>query len=214
MIGVEGAQIAVDSAQYQLDMYTLTAPISGIIEAVNVDVHGFATPQNPAFVISDKDIMTVAFSVSSEVRKTLKTGDKIEIDQNGQKFKGIITEIGSMVDQMTGLFQVEAQVKDDKGELLTGITVKVLADTYRQEEAYLVPYDVVYYDESQAYVYVAEDGIARRRDVSCGIFNEETATILDGISQEDQIITSWSADLRDGVQIEVWETAEQKEGSE
>ena len=213
-IGVEGAQIAVDSAQYQLDMYTLTAPISGIIEAVNVDVHGFATPQNPAFVISDKDIMTVAFSVSSEVRKTLKTGDKIEIDQNGQKFKGIITEIGSMVDQMTGLFQVEAQVKDDKGELLTGITVKVLADTYRQEEAYMVPYDVVYYDESQAYVYVAEEGTARRRDVFCGIFNEETATILDGISQEDQIITSWSADLRDGVQIEVWETAEQKEGSE
>lgn len=208
-ISVEGAQVAVDSAQYQLDMYTLTAPISGVVEAVNVESHSFATPQSPAFVISNKDIMTVTFSVSSEVRKTLKAGDKVHIDQNGHEYEGTITEIGSMTDQTTGLFQVEAQVKDEEGELLTGTTVKVLAGTYREEGAYLVPYDAVYYDESQAYVYVAEGEEARRKDVSCGIFDEETMTVLDGISEVDQVIVSWSSDLRDGVKIKIEEKPEE-----
>lgn len=216
-IGVEGAQIAVDSAQYQLDMYTLTAPISGVVEAVNVDAHGFATPQSPAFVISDKSNMKVTFSVSSEVRKTLEKGDNVHIDQNGEEYEGTITEIGSMTDQATGLFQVEARISDEKGGLMTGTNVKVLADTYRQEGAYLVPYDTVYYDESQAYVYVAENGEAKRRDVSCGIFDEETMTVLEGISEADQVIVTWSSDLRDGVKIKVQETpvdAAQEEVSE
>jgi multidrug efflux pump subunit AcrA (membrane-fusion protein) len=108
-----------------------------------------------------------------------------------------------MIDQSTGLFAIKACVSDPDESLLTGISVKVTMDTYSQDDALLIPYDAVYYDDSQPYVYVAVDNIAERRDIETGIFDEETITVLSGLSAEDQLITSWSANLRAGSEISV-----------
>lgn len=202
-IGVEGAQIAIDSAEYQLDMYTLKAPISGVIEAVNVQEHGFASPSNPAYIISNKDTMTVTFYVSEGIRNTLKVGQQVSVDRNGKLYDAAITEIGSMIDQTTGLFAVKTCVSSPDESLLTGCSVKVTADTYSQGGVILIPYDAVYYDDSQPYVYVAVDGVVERRDIETGIFDAETITVLSGLTTQDQLITSWSANLREGALISI-----------
>lgn len=200
-IGVKGAQVAVDSAEYQLDMYTLTAPISGVIEAVNIKEHDFASPSTPAYVISNKDTMTVTFYVSEGIRNTLSVGQKVSVDRNGKLYDAAITEIGSMIDQNTGLFAIKSCVSTPDDSLLTGCSVKVLADTYSQNEVLLIPYDAVYYDNSQPYVYVAVNGTVERRDIETGIFDAQTITVLSGLETEDQLITSWSANLREGALI-------------
>lgn len=202
-VGMEGAQVAIDSAEYQLDMYTLTAPISGVIEAVNVEAHDFASPGNPAFIISNKDTMTVTFYVSEGIRNTLVVGQKVQADRNGKLYDAAITEIGSMIDQTTGLFAIKACVSAPDASMLTGSSVKVIADTYSQDNVLLIPYDAVYYDASQPYVYVAANGIAERRDIETGIFDEETITVLSGLTTEDRLITSWSANLREGAEISI-----------
>ncbi len=213
-VGAQGAKVAIDSAEYQLDMYTLTAPIDGVIEAVNVKEHDLASPSGgPAFVISNKNTMTVTFNVSEGIRNTLWVGQKIQVDRNGKLYDAAITEIGTMIDQSTGLFAVKSCVSTPDASLLTGSSVKVTADTYSQDEAILIPYDAVYYDASQPYVYVAEDGIARRRDVEPGIFDAETITVLSGLSVDDVLITSWSANLRDGAEISVQSGENQETGN-
>ncbi len=207
-VGAAGAKVGIDSAEYQLDMYTLTAPIDGVIEAVNVKEHDFASPQTPAFVISNKNTMTVTFGVSEGIRGTLRVGQKIQVDRNGKLYDAVITEIGSMVDQTTGLFMIKSCVSTPDDSLLTGSSVKVTAETYSQADALLIPYDAVYYDDSQPYVYVAQDGVAKRRDVETGIFDMELITVLTGLSTEDTLITSWSANLREGAEVSVRMTAE------
>ncbi|MDE6601042.1 MAG: efflux RND transporter periplasmic adaptor subunit [Lachnospiraceae bacterium] len=206
-VGAAGAKVGIDSAEYQLDMYTLTAPIDGVIEAVNVKAHDFASPQSPAFVISNKNTMTVTFGVSEGIRGTLRVGQKIQVDRNGKLYDAAITEIGSMVDQTTGLFMIKSCVSTPDDSLLTGSSVKVTAETYSQTDALLIPYDAVYYDDSQPYVYVAENGTAKRKDVETGIFDMDTITVLSGLSAEDTLITSWSANLREGAEVSVQMTA-------
>lgn len=213
-VGAAGAKIGIESAEYQLDMYTLTAPIDGIIEAVNVKEHDFASPQTPAFVISNKNTMTVTFYVSEGIRSTLRVGQKITVDRNGKPYDAVITEIGSMIDQNTGLFVVKSCVNAPDDSLLTGSSVKVMAQTYSQADAILIPYDAVYYDNSQPYVYVVVDGFAKRKDVETGIFDEETITVLDGLSTEDVLITSWSANLREGAEVSVQMKNEGEEDAE
>ena len=213
-VGAEGAKVAIDSAEYQLDMYTLTAPIDGVIEAVNVKEHDLASPSSgPAFVISNKDTMTVTFNVSEGIRNTLRVGQKIQVDRNGKLYDAAITEIGTMIDQNTGLFAVKSCVSTPDASLLTGSSVKVIADTYQQGNALLIPYDAVYYDDSQPYVYVAVDGIAKRKDVETGIFDAETITVLSGLETEDVLITSWSANLRDGAEISIQNGEDQETGN-
>ncbi len=213
-VGVEGAQVAVDSAEYQLDMYTLTAPIDGVIEAVNVGEHDFASPGTPAYVISNKNAMAVTFYVSEGIRNTLSAGQKISVDRNGKLYSAAITEIGSMVDQNTGLFMIKASVSGSDESLLTGCSVKVTVDTYSQDNALLIPYDAVYYDDSQAYVYVAVGNTVERRDIETGIFDEQTITVLSGLTAEDQLITSWSANLREGAEISIQSAQSAADGEE
>lgn len=200
-VGMSAAQVGIDSAKYQLDMYTLTAPISGVIEAVNVEPHGFATSGSPAFIISNKNTMTITFYVSEGIRNTLQTGQKIQADRSGKLYEAVITEIGTMLDQQTGLFQIKASVADAEGSLLTGSTVKITADTYAQNDTILIPYDAVYYDESQAYVYVEENGKAVRKNIETGIFDETRMSVLSGLTKQDDLIVSWSANLRDGAEV-------------
>ena len=202
-VGIEGAQIAIDSAEYQLDMYTLKAPISGVIEAVNVKEHDFATPSTPAYIISNKDTMTVTFYVSEGIRNTLKVGQQVSVDRNGKLFDAAITEIGSMIDQTMGLFAIKACVSAPDESLLTGCSVKITADTYSQGDVLLIPYDAVYYDDSQPYVYVAVGDVVERRDIETGIFDEQTMTVMSGLTVEDRLITSWSANLREGARISI-----------
>lgn len=202
-VGVEGAQVAIESAEYQLDMYTLKAPISGVIEAVNVKEHDFASPNTPAYIISNKEAMTVTFYVSEGVRNTFQTGQKVTVDRNGKLFDGVITEIGSMVDQNTGLFVVKVSVGRPDESMLTGCSVKISADTYSQDNVLLIPYDAVYYDNGQPYVYVAVDGVVARRNIETGIFDEQTMTVVSGLTTEDQLITSWSANLREGAEVSI-----------
>ncbi len=214
-VGAAGAKVGIDSAEYQLDMYTLTAPIDGIVEAVNVKEHDFASLQTPAFVISNKNTMTVTFGVSEGIRSTLRVGQKLKVDRNGKLYDAAITEIGSMVDQNTGLFMIKSCVSTPDDSLLTGSSVKVTADTYSQADALLIPYDAVYYDDSQPYVYVAENGLARRKDVETGIFDMDTITVLSGLSTEDVLITSWSANLREGAEVSVqMKTADAADGEQ
>ena len=185
------------------DMYTLTAPIGGVIEAVNVKEHDFATPSTPAYIISNKDTMTVTFYVSEGIRNTLTVGQQVSVDRNGKLYDAAITEIGSMIDQTTGLFAVKACVSAPDESLLTGCSVKVTADTYSQDSVILIPYDAVYYDASQSYVYVAVGDVVERRNIETGIFDEQTITVLSGLTTDDRLITSWSANLREGARVSI-----------
>ena len=119
-----------------------------------------------------------------------------------------------MLDASSGLFQVKASVDDVDGGLLTGSTVKVIADTYVQEDALLIPYDAVYYDDSQPYVYVAENGKAARKNIETGIFNETTITVLSGLAAQDQLIVSWSSNLRDGADVSMKDAGSKEQSSD
>ena len=205
-VGVKGAQVAIDSAEYQLDMYKLKAPISGVIEAVNVKEHDFASPSSPAYVISNKDTMMVTFYVSEGIRNTLAVGQQVSVDRNGKLFDAAITEIGSMIDQTTGLFAIKACVSAPDESLLTGCSVKITADTYSQGDVLLIPYDAVYYDDSQPYVYIVVGNVVERRDIETGIFDAQIITVLSGLTTDDQLITSWSANLREGASVSIQAT--------
>lgn len=106
--GIQSAQVGVDSAQYQLSLYNLTAPINGVVEAVNVTQNNFAASGQVAFVISNGNNKTVTFYVTDSVRQTLTPGQAVTVTYNGQSYEGAVTEIGGVVDAQVGQFRVKA----------------------------------------------------------------------------------------------------------
>ena len=199
---INAAGVGVASARQALDYYRLTSPIDGVITAVNVQRYGMAAAGYAAFTVSNQDAMTVTFSVSQSVRDSLRNGDQVSVEGNGKTFRGAIVEIASSASPYSGLFPVKVSVPGARNQLLIGTSATVTASTYSsQPGALLVPYDAVYYDDNQAYVFCAVDGKAQRRDVTVGLYSEDTAAITSGLMALDQVIVSWSPRLREGAAV-------------
>ncbi|MCM1091752.1 MAG: efflux RND transporter periplasmic adaptor subunit [Butyrivibrio sp.] len=196
------AKVGVESAELALSYYQVTTPISGEVISKNVEVNGMATASSPAYIIAAEDTMSVSFQVSEAVRNTLHKDMKIVVERSGVEFDGVITEVGNAVNAQTGLFQIKAAVYASGSELPSGVSVKITSDTYTAANAIIIPYDAVYYENAGSYVYTVKDGHAVKTYVTTGIFDDERIEIVDGITEEDIIITSWSPRLIDGAEVD------------
>ena len=211
--GVYDAQIAaaetgVDAARYQKDMYRLTAPIDGVVDAVNVKEKGNAAQGYAAFTISEKESMIATFYVTEEVKNFLRPGHEVvlenEDDKKSPPVTGMITMIGTSTDPQKGLFKVEAEIfTTGQKKLSGGVNVKLSVVSNAVADQLLIPYDAVYYEDGQAYVYVYTDGKAVRRDVETGLFNEDQIAITQGLNAGDAVITTWASGLKDGAKVEI-----------
>ncbi len=195
------ANVALESAQYQLDMYTIKAPISGQIESISVEKDAMTSAGNPAYVISNKDSMTVTFYVSEKVKDALTVGDAIEVERDDESFAGTITEVGTMAGAQTKLFEVKAMVIGAGDKLPSGVSVKVHATTQREQSGLVIPYDAVYFSAGDAYVYCVEDGKLVKTSITVGLMNDDEVSVEDGLNAESQVVTTWSSKLRDGAEV-------------
>lgn len=198
-LSIDMAQLSLAQAQMALDYYTVTAPVSGVIESKGVEVNGIATQSSPAYTIVNNDTMTVTFQVSEAVKNTLSVGQQITLERNNNTYTASITEVGSSVNPQSGLFQIKACAAADGTELPNGVSVKVSADTYRAENTMIIPYEAVYYENEGAYVYINVDGRAVKTPITTGIFDDDNIVVTSGLQLGDIVVTSWSPQLTDGV---------------
>ncbi len=220
---LETAENAVRSAQLQLetaqDNYntllknsSIIAPISGVIESKDVDVYDNASMQQAICVISQKSNMEVVFQVSERVKNSLQLGNSVNLEKNGTSYKATIIEIAGKTSDDTGLFEITAQIQDG-GSLSTGSKVTVSLVTDRAENVLCIPLDAIYYDDGKPYVFVSKEGVAEIVYVETGIYDDANMQIVSGLTQNDQVITSWSSQLTSGALVQSVEDAEKKDSS-
>lgn len=200
----QSADVAIKSAQMQLEYYSPTTPISGKVISKNVEVYGMTQAGYAAYVISNQDAMNVTFLVSGQVKSSLSVGQSVTITKNGESYPGTITEIGEAVAaQSGGLFSVKAVTEAAGDKLASGTAVKLSVDTFKSENTILIPYDAVHFESERAYVYVIEDGKLIRTQVTLGLMNEDTVEVTEGLAAGSQVVSTWSSQLEDGAAVRV-----------
>lgn len=198
------AEAGYNLALQQLEYTRVTAPIDGIIEEKYVETHAMFGTTTPAYVISNKSIVNVEFSVSADIARAMAIGDAVEVESGSTVYSAEIVEIGNAASSSSGLFTVKARLEDGS-DLFTGVSVKLTAITAKAQDVLAIPIGAVYYEAGKPYVYVARDGMAVRTPVTLGVTNNELAEVIDGLVADDALITTWSPNLNDGVAVETIE---------
>ena len=152
---------------------------------------------------ASEDERNVVFHVPDTVAAEMKKNQKITAVSNGKKYQGTVKEIGTAADE-TGLFFIQATLTD-ADQVAEGVSVKLSTVTHRSEKKPLIPADSLYFKDNQAYVYVVENDKAVKKDVTLDIYGEEKATVSEGLSEKEMLITSWSGSLKDGADVKVTE---------
>ncbi|MBO6147954.1 MAG: efflux RND transporter periplasmic adaptor subunit [Lachnospiraceae bacterium] len=200
---VKQAKAGLENAQMNLGYTKVSAPVSGTITEINVSLHNMTSPSVEAYVIQSDARNKITFYVAEETRANLAVGNSAIVIKNGAEYNATITLVSDTLDSSTGLFKVEAVLDDDVDTLVNGSDVSIRTVTRESKDALVLPMDCVYYEGEQAFVYVNEGNKAIRRNVSTGISDDRGVEISEGISADDEIVSTWSAQLKDGAEIKV-----------
>ena len=118
--------------------------------------------------------------------------------------------VSNVVDAQVGQFRVKAII-DGAQDLPDGLAVELTTTAHQVTGAVLIPSDAMFFESGVSYVYVVQDGKAVRSDVTIGLYTADTIAVTSGLTLGDEVITTWSSSLRDGVSVQ---TAAQTEDSE
>ncbi|MGN0710348.1 MAG: efflux RND transporter periplasmic adaptor subunit [Anaerovoracaceae bacterium] len=191
----------VNTYDIQADNSIIVSPISGKVESCDVEVFDKVSSQNVLFVISTVDSEKVLkFSVTENIVKGLNVGDAISLEKAGTDYRGVITEVSSMVDASTGLFDVKAMIENGEN-LATGTSAKVWVTSDRASDVMVIPVDAVYYENGESFVYTYVDGKAKQTFIEIGLSDQNNAEVLSGLTKSDKVITTWNSELYDDAEV-------------
>lgn len=205
---VKTAKLSYDSAKLnyerQVEYSSVTAPIGGKIESCDIEVYDHVSQSAQLCVISGQGDKTVSFYVTERVVQGLSQGDTITITKNDVDAQGAITDISTMTDETNGLFKIKAELPETESAA-TGSVVKVTVVSEKAENVMTVPVDAIYYDGGVGNVYVYQDGTVHKTEVEVGLYNDELAEIVSGLTGDELVISTWSSQLYEGSTVKLKE---------
>ena len=200
------AQLKAAKLNYdtQVEFSEITAPSDGILQN-SILVKGAFIPQGTQLAtLMGAGAQQVLFSATEDLVKNLSVGQSIMLEKGKESYPGTITEISSVLLPETGLFPVKAEVENT--DFPEGSKAKISLTKDSRSSVNILPLNVLYYENGEAYVYVFEgtdgnEGLLRKKKVELGLSGEESAEILSGLSEEDKVVSSWNNEMFDGAKV-------------
>ena len=208
---VRQTKAALDMAKYQLKNTQITAPISGKVTSITVSTGEMVSPSIPLLSIIDVSRIFVKVGISEKDISKIKEGQKVNLEIDAfleEKFQGEVVSKGVAVDQISKTLEVKIEILQPEVDIPVGVFARgdILVKT--NQDALIIPSSALTRKKDGIYVYVIEEGIARQKEVVLGIIQDERVEILDGLSEEEEIVVLGNQELEDGLKVDVLDKEE------
>ena len=186
----------------------IKADFNGVVTAISAVEGATATNGAQLLTIANTDDVQVAIQISKSDLPKISIGQKVAITINGKPYDGEISKIsGTATKNNNGVAVVETiiKVKNPDSDIILGVEASNKIHAQKAENTLVLPYEYILTDSEGDYVYVVEDGVVVRRNVSLGITSSTEAQIVDGLTAGESIITSDTENLAEGTPVAVTE---------
>ena len=205
-----------------LEAYSLlTAPLDGIVTDRFLDAGALVTagtqskPTPVARVVDSSKLRLIVDIPESDVAHV---GEgklaRLRVDAMPDRpFEGKITRFSRALDPKTRTMRTEILVDNPDGCLAAGMFARVSIDLEQRNDVLALPPSCVRYQKDQSYVFVADQGSARRVNVVCGADDGNAIEIVSGLEGTESVVVSPPGSLTDGAPIAVADRTEGRDGS-
>lgn len=224
---VETARAAVGVIENELRKTVLTAPFSGVVAELSIEIGEWTTPSPPALPVPpvidliDPRATFVSAPMDEVDSARIRPGQpaRVTVDSHpGESFAGTVVRVAPYVldvEAQNRTVEIEVELEDEElaSTLLPGtsadveVILEVHRDVLRLPTAVLLP-------ESAVLVVAGpkEEGVVERRQVELGLRNWDYTEILDGLGPEDLVVSSLDREeVREGARVVVEAEAEAEE---
>jgi membrane fusion protein (multidrug efflux system) len=182
---------------------TVVAEIKGRLGKREI-AQGVLGTDSLIITLDDLKKIVIDIKVPENFVGILKSGLKAEISSTAfeKKFTGNIGSVSSRVDPSTRSILARVIVDNSKFEIIPGqlLTVKIIYDEVQQIG---VPESSVTIQGKTAFVYVVNGETVDKKNIQIGKRNFGKVSVLDGVSEGDQIVIEGVSKVRDKSKIKI-----------
>jgi membrane fusion protein (multidrug efflux system) len=194
------ATAARNRALRRLQERDIIAPFDGVVGLTNLDVGAHVIEGEVITRLDDLSEIEVEFAVPETVYARVSTGLVLTARSAAfpeREFTGTIEAVDSRIDPVSRAFRVRALVPNPDSTLPAGMFLS-LTLVLAEETHLTVPEEAIVFQAAETYVFVPEDGIARRRVVTTGQRKDGVIAILSGLAPGEEVIVRGLQRVRDG----------------
>ncbi|HNS29183.1 MAG TPA: efflux RND transporter periplasmic adaptor subunit [Tenuifilaceae bacterium] len=202
-----GYEQTKENLQYLQENTFVKARIPGVIAAKNYE-DGELFSGVPILILTQLHQLKSLISIPESYFPLVKEGFKLQLRSDiypGKTFDAVIETVYPTIDAATHSFQAKLRIPNADKKLRPGMFVRTTLEL-GEIESILVPYLAVLKltGTNNRYVFINDNGIARRVEVTLGQrFDELIEIFAPGIKEGDEIVVLGQGRLVDGAKLEI-----------
>lgn len=204
-LDVAAAQL--EAARTRLNDHRIEAPFAGVVGLVDISVGAYLEIGDSIATLDATDKMELTFAVPERYLGQVTQGQVLTAKTAAfpdRAFDGTLAELGTRINELSRSLPVKAMIDNSEGRLRPGQFMSVSL-TLQEREALVIPEQAVLVQGSKAFVFVANDGEARRVEVNLGSREPGLVEITDGVSATDSVIITGQDRLSSGDRVAIVE---------
>ena len=208
------AEASISEAEYELEQARLsqqdlevTAPVSGIVGKVPVEEGTLIGEDTPVAVIMDISELNLVVEASSRRIADIQRGQTAEVtfDSHPDRvYEGIVTSVYPAADEDSGQFEFEISVSNHDRAIKAGEYGEARVKLGEAEFGAEIPATALL-ETPEPHIYIIEDQMMRRVDVSIVSEEDGVYTVEGDINQGDLIVYEADEEYYDGYPAEMVE---------
>lgn len=184
----------------------MQADFNGVVTEVEI-VEG-ATPQEgqKLMTVESTEQVKVEITVSKYDLDKIAVGQNAEINIAGKEYAGKVTKIDRMATTNASgaaVVGAEVEIADPDQSIFLGVEAKVTIHMATAKGVVTVPVEVVNTDREGDFVFVAEEGVVRKKRITTGISSDTDIEVQEGLSEGEAVILTTGQELEEGTPVTV-----------
>ncbi|MGI6120207.1 MAG: efflux RND transporter periplasmic adaptor subunit [Desulfosporosinus sp.] len=197
---IGAAQSGVERLQNTLAKLVIKAPATGFVEDKNVAVGAYVAPGVPLAMVRNTATIQAVIKIPQADAGKIKVGQKAKVRVSGdsQEYDGTVRYISTTASMASRTFITKVEVPNKDNKLKAGIYANVDIVSGSEVSVLVIPLKAVAGSEGSYYVFIDDNGVARRTAVTLGETYDDVIEIKSGLTEGAAVICSNINVLQDG----------------
>lgn len=200
---VKLAELSTALARNQAESLKIKAPFSGIITMLDLYIGQAVNPQAPVAEVIDPRSFQLEVGVDNLTADRIVPGALAQITLAGRSLDVPIRSIGLKVDEKTKLVKVTLGLPNIFFKINQNLTAKLPLSSSGSAGSQFLPLDAVTIGTESQFVYINNNGQAKKVTVQTGNIAGDQIEILSGLDPNAEVIVTGAKNLIDGQVIQV-----------
>ena len=208
----ERLEKSLETIKFQTTKANVYAPISGVVEMVNLKSGEMAAPGLPIVQLLNTNKVKVVASVPENYLASIRKGEEvtIKLPALNEEKTARVSRIGSTVNPSNRTFEVEVNLSNPKGIYKPNLLAEMLINDKSESDVVVVPVELVQQDVSgKSYVVLAKEGAeglaAEKVFVQTGDSYNNQIVVTEGLKGGETLVAEGARGLAQGELLKLGE---------